>query len=129
MKRFKFILLLLLLSMYFLPLSAAADDPSNPNPSNPDCPTGSICLDNPLGDKKIDVPILLGRIINYAMGIIGSLALVMFIYGGAMWMLSGGNQEQVTKGKQTIIWAALGLAIIFTSYALVRFVISAIGGV
>lgn len=88
----------------------------------------TVCLDNPLG-KNITIPALLGQIINYAMGIIGSLALVMFIYGGAMWMLSGGNQEQVTKGKQTIIWAALGLAIIFTSYALVYFVITAFGGV
>lgn len=90
----------------------------------------SVKLTNPLGPgaDKTDIPKLLGQIINYAMGIIGSLALVMFIYGGITWMLSGGNQEQVAKGKNVIIWATLGLAIIFTAYALVKFVIMAIGG-
>jgi len=51
----------------------------------------------------------------------------MFIYGGLTWMLSGGNEELVKKGKNTVMWAALGIALIFTSYALVRFVIETIG--
>lgn len=92
--------------------------------------TKPVKLTNPLtGNASSDtIPVYLGKIISYAMGIIGSLALVMFIYGGALWMLSAGNQEQVAKGKQVLIWAALGLAIIFTAYALVRFVIMAISG-
>ena len=88
----------------------------------------SVCLTNPLtGTTKSEgIPTLLGKIINSVLGIIGSLALVMFIYGGATWMLSAGNQEQVTKGKNILIWAALGLVIIFTAYALVRFVLTTI---
>ena len=101
-------------------------------PDNTNTKTASepVKLTNPLtgNQKSDDIPVLLGKIINYAMGIIGSLALVMFIYGGAVWMLSRGNQEQVSKGKNIIIWATLGLAIIFTAYALIRFVILAIGG-
>lgn len=90
----------------------------------------TVQLTNPLTGNTTSksVPELLGTIISYAMGIIGSLALVMFIYGGMTWMLSGGSPEQVTKGKQIVIWAALGIAIIFMSYALVRFVITAISG-
>ena len=59
----------------------------------------SVCLTNPLtGTTKSEgIPTLLGNVINSVLGIIGSLALVMFIYGGATWMLSAGNQEQVTK--------------------------------
>ncbi|MBU1987477.1 MAG: pilin [Patescibacteria group bacterium] len=89
------------------------------------CPTGQVCLENPL---KTDSPqALIGKIINAALGIVGSLALVMFIYGGFMWMMAGGNAERVQKGKDTLVWAALGLVIIFSSYALVRFVLKAIG--
>jgi len=90
----------------------------------------SVCLTNPLtGTTKSEgIPTLLGKIINSVLGIIGSLALVMFIYGGATWMLSAGNQEQVTKGKNILIWAALGLVIIFTAYALVRFVLTTVTG-
>jgi len=89
---------------------------------------GTVSLPNPLGtDAASKSPqVLLGRVINSVLGIIGSLALVMFIYGGATWMLSGGNQEKVTKGKQILIWATLGLVIIFTAYALVRFVLTTV---
>lgn len=91
-------------------------------------PNAAASLDNPLGrgTDKTDIPTLLGNIINSVMGIIGSLALVMFIYGGASWMLSGGNQEQVTKGKNILIWATIGIVIIFTAYALVKFVLETV---
>ncbi len=93
-------------------------------------PSGAVSLTNPLtGTQKSEgIPTLLGKIINSVLGIIGSLALVMFIYGGASWMLSGGNQEQVTKGKNIIIWAAIGIVIIFTAYAIVKFVLTTVTG-
>ena len=95
-----------------------------------DCPPGSVCLDNPLGtsDAALSPQILLGNIIRAVLGVIGSLALVMFIYGGATWMLSAGNQEIVAKGKRILIWATVGLMVIFTSYVVVRFLINAAAG-
>ena len=93
---------------------------------------GTVKLCNPLtgndtyNEATEGIPTLLGRIISSVLGVIGSLALVMFIYGGATWMLSGGNQEKVTKGKQILIWATLGLVIIFTAYALVKFVLTTV---
>lgn len=94
------------------------------------CPAGAVCLDNPLGpgDAAKSSQILLGKIINSVLGIIGSLALVMFIYGGVAWMLSGGNQERVAQGKRILIWATLGILIIFSAYALVKFVITTVAG-
>ncbi|MBU1420966.1 pilin, partial [Patescibacteria group bacterium] len=92
---------------------------------------GVVTLPNPLDPNKTGVnptpQALIGKIINAALGIVGSLALVMFIYGGFMWMMAGGNTERVQKGKDTLVWTALGLVIIFSSYALVRFVLKAIG--
>lgn len=103
---------------------AGGDTPKSCTTTNAD---GTVSLCNPLGAATgTSIPSLLGTIINSVLGIIGSLALVMFIYGGATWMLSGGNQERVTKGKQIIIWAALGIVIIFTAYALVKFVLTTI---
>ncbi|MFA5644577.1 MAG: hypothetical protein WC928_03575 [Patescibacteria group bacterium] len=89
--------------------------------------TGSsvLSLKNPL--KTDSVPALVGQIISAVLGIVGSLALIMFIYGGITWMTASGNEQSVTKGKNIIIWATLGLVVIFSSYALVRFVIQAIG--
>ncbi|MDP2708784.1 MAG: pilin [bacterium] len=89
----------------------------------------TVKLPNPLGTPAdTSITLLLGKIINSVMGVIGSLALAMFIYGGAVWMLSGGNQERVAKGKNILIWAAMGLVVIFTSYALVKFILTTITG-
>jgi hypothetical protein len=79
----------------------------------------TIQLTNPLGD--VDSPqALIGKIINSVLGVVGSLALLMFVYGGLTWMTSSGNQEKVKKGRDILVWSAIGLAIIFASYALVR---------
>jgi hypothetical protein len=72
---------------------------------------------------------LVGRIINAVLGLIGTLALVMFVFGGFLWMTAAGNEKQVAKGQKILLWSALGLVIIFTSYALVRFLLSDIIGV
>ena len=94
----------------------------------------TVSLTNPLTGKTSytesseGIPSLLGKIISAVLGLVGSLALVMFIYGGITWMTSVGNQEQVTKGKNIIIWAAIGLVIIFMSYAMVKFVIESMAG-
>ena len=83
---------------------------------------GSIALDNPLGDID-SLPVLVGHLIRAVLGIVGSLALAVFIYGGFVWMTSAGNGNSVNKGKNTLVWAAIGLAVIFSAYALVRYII------
>lgn len=89
--------------------------------------TGRPTLPNPLGGNMTP-EILIGKIINALLGIVGSLALVMFVYGGFMWMLSAGNKERVQRGKDILTWATVGLVVIFSSYALVRFVFKAFEG-
>lgn len=87
--------------------------------------TGDLCLQNPLG--SINTPAeLIGRVLNAGFGVVGSLALVMFVYGGITWMTSSGNPEKVKKGRDVLIWAAIGLFIVFSAYALVRVVLSVI---
>ncbi|MEA2088769.1 MAG: hypothetical protein U9O55_02945 [Patescibacteria group bacterium] len=80
-------------------------------------------LSNPLGSGNNDPREIIGTGIAGAFSVMGSLALVMFIYGGFQWMLSGGNQEKVTKGKNILIWAFLGLLIIFSSYVILKFIL------
>lgn len=92
------------------------------------CPTAgtggtTVTLNNPLGSgtQKTNINYLIGRAINGVLGITGSLALAMFIYGGFMWMVAAGNQQRVQKGKDILVWAVIGLVIIFSAYAMVRF--------
>lgn len=67
------------------------------------------------------------KISEFILGIVGSLSLLAFVAGGLMMMLSGGNAELVTRGKQTIIGATIGLIIVFTSYAIIYFVFQSLG--
>lgn len=130
----KSLLTTLFLSLFFLifvPLvNTQAIEPSGVpdpiSPSNNPCPAGSTnCLTNPLG--SINTPQqLIGKIINAVLGVVGSLALLMFVYGGLTWMTSSGSQEKVKKGRDIIVWSAIGLAIIFASYGLVRILLNSV---
>ena len=87
-------------------------------------------LDNPLAgtngmsnEEAADPRVILGNSIKGALSILGALALAVFMYGGFLWMLSWGNQERITKGKNVLIWAFLGLLVIFSSYAVVNYML------
>lgn len=85
----------------------------------------AIQLDSPIEDT--DVTSLIGRIIRVALGVVGAVALLMFVYGGLMWLTSGGSPDKIKKGMDVLIWAAIGLIVIFASYTLVDFVFEAFG--
>ncbi len=86
----------------------------------------TVRLVNPLNVST--VPQLVANLLKAAMGIIGALALLVFIYGGFIWLTSGGEAGKIQAGKDAMKWAAIGLVVIFTSYALVSFVFKAITG-
>lgn len=72
-------------------------------------------LDNPLGTT--DIRVIVSRFIRIITGISGSIALLMFVYGGFLWVTSAGEAEKVKQGKKVFVNATLGLIIIFTAYA------------
>lgn len=119
------------LSLLLVANFASAQPGSNDNSggtsgtSNNSCPAGSTCLPNPLGTNT-SPQVLIGNIINAVMGVVGSIALLMFIFGGLTWMLSGGSAEKVKKGRDILMWSAIGLVVIFSSYAIVYFLITKI---
>jgi len=64
---------------------------------------------------------------NFILGIVGSLTLLAFVYGGFLWLTSAGISERVNKGKQVIIGAVIGLFIVFGSYTIIYFVADKMG--
>jgi len=78
-------------------------------------------LDNPLGTTDINA--LIGRVIKGVLGIVGSLALLMIIYGGFTMLTSGGAEQKINKAKGIIVWAIIGLVVIFLSYAILNAVL------
>ncbi len=60
---------------------------------------------------------------NTLLFIIGALSVVMLIYGGIRYTISGGNSTAVTAAKNTILYAIVGLIIALLAFALINFVL------
>jgi hypothetical protein len=67
---------------------------------------------------------LVANVMVFILAISGSLVLVLFVYGGIVWITSNGRPEKVQNGKMTMVRAVVGLIIVFGSYALVSLLIS-----
>lgn len=79
------------------------------------------------GDYTInDFIVLAVNISQWILGIVGSLTLVMFVWGGVMFILSGGASDKVNQAKKIIVAAIVGLIIVFSSWLIIRFSISTI---
>ncbi|MFA6992923.1 MAG: pilin, partial [Candidatus Gracilibacteria bacterium] len=85
-------------------------------------------LDSSLTSEGGDLKKFILRVVNYALGFLGLLAVLMVIYGGVLYVTSGGQSEQADKGKKNILYATIGLIIVMGSFALVNTVIKAGGG-
>jgi len=99
-------------SLMVLPALAAADDPFG------------LGYGTYLGLGTNDIKQGIMTIVQYLLGFLGIVAIIIMLYGGFTWMTAAGNEEKVGKAKQIISAGIIGLVIIFVSYALVTFVIS-----
>lgn len=62
-------------------------------------------------------------ITNILLFIVGALSVIMLIFGGLRYVVSGGNSTAVTAAKNTILYAIVGLVIAFLAFAAINFVI------
>lgn len=83
-------------------------------------------LEDPLNLGPNPLPALANRLITAALGIAGVLALIAFIYGGILYLLAGVNPKNVEKGKDLMKYAVIGLFVIFSSYAVVNFLLKSV---
>ncbi len=90
-------------------------------------PVAKIKLRNPLGEGA-GIFIIMGRVINTFLGVIGAIALLIFIYGGVTYMIAGGEESRVTKARDILKYATIGLVAIILAYVLVNFFIRVFAG-
>ncbi len=69
------------------------------------------------------LPETIGNIIKVIIGLIGLIALVIFIAGGFLWMTAGGDEDQIKKAKSLMKNAVIGIAIVVLAYAATSFII------
>lgn len=68
------------------------------------------------------------NIINAVTGVLGVVLIAMLVYGGALYVTSAGNEDQVKTGKTTITYAIIGIVIVSAARIIAQFVIQSIAG-
>jgi len=56
----------------------------------------------------------------------GALFFATFIYGGAMYLLSFGRSEWVSKGNKAMTGAIIGMGIVLTAWMIVKYIVIAL---
>lgn len=116
-KYISIILFIICLGMTFLPLAALAQN---------EVRDGLIIIKLPLGMTDVDLRVVLSRLVNQAMGLIGIVFVCIVIFSGFSYMMSMGDEDKAKKAKNTISQGIIGLVIIFCSYSIANFLINSI---
>jgi len=87
--------------------------PGAPNCPNPPGGTSWACA------TTKDIEIVLRAALKGFIGIMGVLAVLMFIIGGYNYLLAYGNEEKAEKGKKTILWAIVGIVVTLLAWVIV----------
>jgi hypothetical protein len=79
-------------------------------------------INNVIGEGKNPVGTYIVRLINVLSLMIGSVAFLAIVVGGFLMLTSGGKEQQITKGKDAIKYAVIGLVVAFSAYFITSYV-------
>ncbi len=76
-----------------------------------------------------DIAVVIGILVNAALGLLGGLLLVYLIMAGFLWMTAGGDDAKVKKARDMIKNAVIGIVIIAAAMAIATTVLNALSAV
>jgi hypothetical protein len=79
------------------------------------------------GAVSLTVPSIISGLVTLVLAIAGLVAFFFLIYGGIKWITSGGDKEQTAAAQSTLTAAIIGLAIVFSTWALIGIVETFLG--
>jgi len=78
----------------------------------------------PVGNT--DLILLIKNLINFLLGFLGIILVVIILYAGFLWMTAGGDEKKITLAKDMIKNAVIGLAIVLSAWSISYFVINSL---
>lgn len=100
--------------------------PKDATPTSQPSSGSPIVLQNPLG-AGATLYTVINRVISAFLGMVGALALLVFVWAGLTWMTAG-SSDRVQKAKDMMKYAVIGLAMIAFAYGITNFFIDALTG-
>jgi hypothetical protein len=89
---------------------------------------GGLEATSATGLSTTDIRVIVSRIINAFFGLLGLVAVTLFMYAGYIYMTARGDAAQLDRAKQIMVSAVVGLIILLSAYAIAQFIIRAILG-
>jgi len=77
-------------------------------------------------DTALSLPGIIGSITTALVYIIGALSVLMIIVGGLRYVISGGDPKKTADAKNTITYAIVGVIVAIVSFAIIKFVVTAV---
>lgn len=77
----------------------------------------ALTIENPL--KYNTITEVLDSIINFIAIISSSIAVIMIIWGGIVYLTAGSSEERTKNAKKIIQWALIGMAIVWSAKFLI----------
>ena len=110
----------------FLPNVASAQEPTENSWANPGHATNMVgdWSQTLTGSAFLDT---IRNAINWILGILATVALVICLYGGFLMVTAAGDEKKYQKGLGVLKYAAIGLAIIGLSWMIVSVVFWFVG--
>ncbi len=88
----------------------------------------AVCNDNPDSavcrseNKDATADNLVATIVNTLLFVVGAISVIMVIVGGIFYVTSHGDSGNITKAKNTILYAIVGMIVAFLAYAIINWV-------
>lgn len=127
----KLLLILVLLALVLFSYHIAQAQSLVPTAGGQSCAYGDA---TECGNYKLnDMIQLVANVAGFILGLVGSVSLLMFVYGGVLMIMSGSGvtsgdgKNKINKGKQVITAAIVGMIIVFSSYMIIKFVLGTLG--
>lgn len=70
--------------------------------------------------------VFIGTMIQVLIAFSGTVALAMFVYGGILFLVAGGNETQLAKAKKVLVYAILGIIVIAAAYVATNTIIQTV---
>lgn len=88
-------------------------------------PPGALKLPKPLRAQSLVE--LIEALVNFLIIIAVPIALIVLVVAGSYWVTAGGNQERISRGRQAIVWAVIGLVLILVAKGVISVIKTFLG--
>lgn len=69
-------------------------------------------------EKPADLKTIIINLVQLILGFVGYIFIILIIIAGVQWMLSGGNEEKITKAKNLLKNSVIGLVLMLIAFAI-----------